>query len=58
MSINLSTFEAQQSDDDLKTELELTHTICGEVLCDIEDGDELAVLVSVAEGHQCPIGES
>jgi hypothetical protein len=47
------TFEAKQSDDDLKRDLELTCAECGEVVCDIEPGDDLDVLVSVAQGHAC-----
>jgi hypothetical protein len=50
----LGRFETLQSDDDVKRDLELTCTVCGQVLCDVEDGDELAVLVSAASEHDCP----
>jgi hypothetical protein len=51
MEINLWEFEARQSDDDVKRDLELIHTVCGTHVCDIEPDDVLAVLVSVAEDH-------
>ena len=53
---NLWEFEARQSDDDVKRDLELTHTVCGAHVCDIEPDDVLAVLVSVAADHfrECP----
>jgi hypothetical protein len=50
---SLQRFEALQSDDDVKTDLELTCTDCGEVLCDIEAGDNLKVLAEIADEHVC-----
>jgi hypothetical protein len=50
---SLQRFEALQSDDDVKTDLELTCTDCGEVVCDIEHGDNLKILCSVADDHVC-----
>ena len=44
-------FEARQSDDEVKRDLELIHVVCGKHLCDIEPEDTLGVLVSVAEDH-------
>lgn len=53
MSTNLWAFECRASDDDVKTDLELIHFTCGRRLCDVEAGDELAVLVNMAEEHVC-----
>jgi hypothetical protein len=50
----LGRFEALQSLDDVKRDLELTCTVCGQVLCDVEDGDELSVLAEMAAEHTCP----
>jgi len=50
---SLQRFEALASSDEVKTDLELTCTECGEVLCDIEHGDNLKVLCSVADEHEC-----
>jgi hypothetical protein len=44
-------FEARQSDDCVKQDLELTCAACGEHLCDIEHGDSIASWVGVAAGH-------
>lgn len=44
-------FQARRSDDLAKCDLELICEACGEVVCDVEDGDDLEVLVSVAEDH-------
>jgi len=51
---SLHRFDALQSDDEVKTDLELTCTECGTVVCDIEHGDNLKVLASVANDHVCP----
>lgn len=48
---SLYQFEARQSDDDVKTDLELTCADCGRVLCDVEDGDSLGTLAAVATDH-------
>jgi len=50
---SLQRFEALQSTDEVKTDLELTCTECGEVVCDIEHGDNLKVLAEVADEHEC-----
>lgn len=43
--------EARASDDPVKLDLELTCTVCGEVLCDIEHGDVLSILISLGREH-------
>lgn len=43
--------EAMQSEDKLKRDLELTCTLCREILCDVEPSDIFAVLMSVAFDH-------
>lgn len=53
----LGEFEARQSPDDLKTDLELTHEPCGEVLTDVQHGDSLSSLVSMARTHVCEPAE-
>jgi hypothetical protein len=53
LSDSLHRFECRQSDDDVKTDLELTCVDCGEVLCDVEADDCLAVLVRTADQHVC-----
>ena len=49
----LNFFEARQSDDAVKRDLELTCTWCGTWICDIEHGDTLRVLASTAADHAC-----
>ena len=49
----LSQFEARTSDDEVKRDLELTCRSCDEVLCDIEHGDSLDVLVRTVADHSC-----
>lgn len=51
--MELHQFEARASSDEVKTDLELTCTVCSTVLCDIEADDNLGTLVSVAEKHVC-----
>lgn len=53
----LDWYQATQSDDVLKGDLELLCTHTGHVeeehhLCDIEDGDTFATLVSIIEEHE------
>lgn len=43
--------EGRASDDPAKRDLEWTCTICGAVLCDVQDGDTLAVLYDTAADH-------
>jgi hypothetical protein len=53
-------FKALASDDSVKQDLELTCTFCGEVLCDVQNGDGMNTLTHVANGHRClltPAGE-
>jgi len=50
---SLHRFEARASDDVVKTDLELICTECDTVVCDIEHGDNLKVLASVADDHVC-----
>jgi hypothetical protein len=52
----LRDFQAVQSDDIVKSDLELTCLRCGEVVCDVEHEDTLETLVNVALNHRC--GES
>ncbi|MGW5353361.1 hypothetical protein ACWERV_22980 [Streptomyces sp. NPDC004031] len=40
------------SDDLVKSDLELTHTRCGECLCDAEAGDTLLVLIEMVADHE------
>ena len=49
----LEGFEARQSDDIVKNDLELTCVTCHVVICDIEHGDTLAVLTRTALDHEC-----
>ena len=51
----VSQFEVRQSDDIVKTDLELTCTECGVSVCDVEDGDQLRILISMAEDHVCGV---
>ena len=44
---------ALQSDDLVKTDLELTCTRCATILCDVEHGDHFQILLSVVAGHRC-----
>jgi hypothetical protein len=46
----------QASDDLAKEDNELVCCLCGKALCDVEGGDELEVIVSVALDHsgECP----
>lgn len=43
----------QQSDDEVKTDLEMVCSRCGEHLCDAEDGDTMRVLLNTALQHVC-----
>jgi hypothetical protein len=47
----LTEFEALRSDDSAKRDLELTHRPCGQVVCDVEPGDELRALAETALAH-------
>lgn len=51
--LRLHRFEARQSSDIVKTDLELTCTGCGEPICDVEPGDSLEVLVTTVLEHVC-----
>ena len=46
----LGHFTALQSSDFVKTDLELTCDDCGQIICDIEDGDNLLVLLLNRDG--------
>lgn len=50
---DLHQFFAQQSEDEVKIDLELWCSECDSLLCDIEAGDNLGVLVNVARDHIC-----
>jgi hypothetical protein len=52
----LYTFQAVEPDDTAKDAMELRCTECGDLLCDIEHGDTLDVLVSVTRDHRCKEG--
>ena len=47
----LGGFAARMSSDIVKSDLELTCDDCGQIVCDIEDGDNLLVLLQVAMDH-------
>lgn len=49
----LNRFVVAVSDDPVKRDPELRCAMCGEHLCDIEHGDTLETLVSVADNHVC-----
>ena len=56
-SINIiDQFSARDSDDIVKSDLELTCDFCDAIVCDIEAGDNLLVLVKTALDHldECP----
>lgn len=48
--------ELRASDDEVKTDLEVTCTHCGQHLCDAEHGDTLAVLIRAALDHTSCVG--
>lgn len=48
----LAGFEPRQSDDGVKSDLELTCTTCGIVLCDVEHGDGMDTLVRMCLDHE------
>ena len=52
----LCRFEPRWSGDTAKHDPELTCRDCGEVLCDIEDGDDFNVLVLMTLEHTCAPG--
>lgn len=49
----LARFEALQSDDTVKRDLELTCRDCNTVICDIEHEDTLEILAGAALDHEC-----
>lgn len=49
-------FELRDSGPGAASDIELACAGCGHRLCDAEAGDDLAVLVSAAAGHQCAAG--
>jgi len=50
---NLSRFEVRQSDDLVVRDHDLVCVSCGRLLCTVEPGDTLEVLVGVATDHNC-----
>ena len=50
---SLHRFTVRQSDDIVKTDLELTCDECGIVVCDVEANDNLKVLAECADEHTC-----
>lgn len=52
--IDTDRFFLTRSEDPVKTDLELVCRWCQSTLCDAEDGDDLAVLVSMCREHWCP----
>lgn len=50
----LCEFENRSPTDIAKIDDELVHTLCGEVLCDVEHGDTLTTLIDTALNHTCP----
>lgn len=56
MAGRVGKFEAiAPTPDDLKLRLELTCPDCGQVVCDIEAGDSLEILVLSAASHECSV---
>jgi hypothetical protein len=53
LSDSLHRFELRQSDDDVKTDLEVTCVDCDAVICDAEHGDTLDLLARTADAHVC-----
>jgi hypothetical protein len=49
----LEQFGTKASSDLAKQDLELVHLVCGETVCDVEDGDNLLVLAATAADHIC-----
>jgi hypothetical protein len=49
----LEKFRARLADDPLKQDLELTCDECGRAVCNIQPGEILAVLVTLAHNHVC-----
>lgn len=47
----LNEYVALVSSDEVKSDLELTHRVCGEVLCDIQHDDTIDVLVRMCADH-------
>lgn len=45
--------EVRASSDPVKRDVELVCRLCDAVLCDVEPGDALDVLVSVGRDHRC-----
>jgi hypothetical protein len=46
-------FEVRRSSDDVKRDHELPCPACRTLICDIQDGDTLGILVRTALGHRC-----
>lgn len=53
---NLFNFELRQSDDSVKTDLELTCITCNEKLCDAQHSDSMHSLVAMCEDHASSTG--
>jgi hypothetical protein len=53
----LAGFEPRQSSDFVKSDLELTCTGCGAVLCDVESGDPMDTLVRMCLDHEHEPGD-
>lgn len=47
----LGKFEARESDDCVKRDLELIHVPCGARICDVEHGNTLSILAETAADH-------
>lgn len=54
--VMLETIETRQSDDVVKTDLEVVCTRCDAHLCDVQHGDTLGTLAGLAYDHavNCP----
>jgi hypothetical protein len=48
---DLEYFAVRWPDDPAALNPRLVHLVCGTVLCDVEEGDTLSVLVSLAQDH-------
>lgn len=51
-------FFIRDSDDPAKRDMELIHKKCGELACDVEHGDNLAILAEMAMSHVCSSEQS
>lgn len=51
--MNLENFVCEVSEDSVKSDLELVCRECDAVICDVEAGDSLGLLVRTVSDHLC-----